>query len=360
MQNSKVQHKHFTELDILRSIATIGVFLHHILWTCGMYSYVSNAFGDCFVAFFFILSGFLTTKSQHENHCDDNITIKSAAQFITKKIIKLYPVYLICFILVIALNEGIKYTPIKVILLNALMLQSWIPHPAIYFSVNSVSWFISSLMFCYIMFLLVYKLMTNYPRTFWSIAGILYIAYFIVIHLIPDKLALPIIYICPIMQFFAFMFGMILWRIFTKTICHKSFNFGIAKLICWLSLIASLALCCYVPARYLFAPYWWPFWGAIILVTATAAIQKQPTDTFNLVTKPAFIFSKLCYPFFMLHPIVISTYLKICHNSGFGSPALLTITATFIATTAFSAAINHIINAFRTIFAKQISLIRKQ
>ena len=342
MNDSRVQHPHFTDLDILRGIATIGIFIHHISWRCGICNYIFSAFGDCFVAFFFILSGFLSTKSQQESGNADALTIKSVAHHIISKISKLYPMYLLCYILALTMSDSFEYIPTKVLLLNATMLQSWIPYPSLYFSVNSVSWFVSAIMFCHLLLLPVLKLMNKYSKVFWTAAILVYITYFIVIQYIPEEMTLPIIYINPLMEFPAFLFGIISFHIFNKASRYTSHNIGAAQLICWLALIASLALCCHVHPRYVFASYWWLVWGALIIVTAKASMQKSSSC---IAAKAMILMSKISYPFFMLHTIVIAGYINLCQHMEFASPVPLTIVITFTASIAASAITNRIINA---------------
>lgn len=64
---------------------------------------------------------------------------------------KLYPLHLLltiaCFI-----YFGINRNRVIQLVINTFLIQSWIPADGAYFSLNGVSWYLSSSVFCYFMF----------------------------------------------------------------------------------------------------------------------------------------------------------------------------------------------------------------
>ena len=330
----------FNGLNAIRGIAAIFIFLHHV----GLEGYVVTSFGDCFVSFFFILSGFLSTSSCEKRYATKAQSIESMSRFIIRKIGKLYPLYFLCLILALIVKGN--NLDIPVILLNAAMLQSWIPNPDIYFSGNSVSWFVSSLMFCYIMFIPMFRLMKNHYPIFIMLSATLFVSYFIVIQFIPDMLLTPIIYISPIMQFSAFLFGMILWNFF-KRVSFSLQHMESLYVLCVLVLVAMILLYCYVPERYALSSYWWLIWGVVIYLTAKRDMADTSNFTASVVGKALLAMGRISFPVYMLHTLVIAAYARICHFFAFESPISLTIAITFVASLCLSLAIDlHLYKAF--------------
>ena len=103
-----------------------------------------DAGGDCGVAFFFMLSGFVCSLGYGHRLREGTFNY---AGFIWKRFMKLYPLHLLCLLFYLV----VSHSPLDLkVLLNILLLQSWVPDADWYFSCNSVSWFLSSLLFCYL------------------------------------------------------------------------------------------------------------------------------------------------------------------------------------------------------------------
>ena len=142
-------------LQGLRVIGMMFIFFFHLgFMKEGDLSTIYNIFfydGYFAVTFFFILSGLVTYKSLSKNK--NSITLKASIDNTKKRIKRIYPLHIIT--LVLMLITSIQYgSSIKRIILsipNVLLLQSFIPLSSIYFGFNGVSWYISTLMFCYFM-----------------------------------------------------------------------------------------------------------------------------------------------------------------------------------------------------------------
>lgn len=146
-------------LQTLRGIAFLGIFLHH----CGF-----GSAGSWGVSIFFVLSGFLMTY----NYLPDGaflpeIGFKKCAVFAKNKISKLYKLHLIalicCFLLGILLKKQYLLNIIA-LLLDVLLVQSWIPNADIYFSLNGVSWYLSDYLFLSFMFLPILYILSGLRR----------------------------------------------------------------------------------------------------------------------------------------------------------------------------------------------------
>ena len=180
---------HFKSFDGLRFIAFLPIFFLH---ACGgdMLYTITLASLD----FFFLLSGFLTAYGRLPDFTatvpneQKKMAIWSyTMRYMSSKIRTFYPIHLGCFFwcLLIILcfspqsagfvpsspTEWAWKTP-----LHLLLLQSWSCEPDIKFCFNGVTWFLSSLMFCYavspLLLMQVSRLYSRYGKKCFFLIGI--------------------------------------------------------------------------------------------------------------------------------------------------------------------------------------------
>ncbi|KAA6341559.1 hypothetical protein EZS27_010629 [termite gut metagenome] len=132
-------------LTSLRFIFAIMIFMHHYSRGEGTGAIFPEGFLG--VTFFFILSGFVLSYSYWGKLSERKIHFWD---FLKRRVIKLYPLHLLC--LFVALVFSRFSLPIKTIIPNMLLLQSWIPIQGYYFSGNAVSWCLSNEIFFYFIF----------------------------------------------------------------------------------------------------------------------------------------------------------------------------------------------------------------
>ncbi|MBR6257278.1 MAG: acyltransferase [Lachnospiraceae bacterium] len=138
--------KRMDEIQALRGWAFLGVFLHHAAFYFD-WGYVG-------VSAFFVLSGFFATirPGGDERIPSPFDSIKKALQ----KTLRLYPLHIVMLCMITPLvMEGVIYSwqlrPVaKQFLLNVFLLQSWSPDHYDNISFNGVTWFLSTMMFLYI------------------------------------------------------------------------------------------------------------------------------------------------------------------------------------------------------------------
>ena len=144
--------KYFNSFEGLRLFAFLNVFLLHI----GSYritSFKNNAAWA--VSFFFMVSGFLYG---YKLYSEKNLSINETSDFSIKKILKIYPLYLVTLIAMFpfsgifnfGLNENL-FMWIKTFIYNITLMQSWAFNPKISYAFNGVSWFLSDFIFFIIM-----------------------------------------------------------------------------------------------------------------------------------------------------------------------------------------------------------------
>ena len=102
------------------------------------------------VEILFIISGFLMACNYHEKF--DDFTIQNGFKIIVKKLPRFYPIHLITFMLQLFFVSFWALKPIGYKLsigaLNLGLLHAWFVDTE--FSFNNVSWFLSALLFCYL------------------------------------------------------------------------------------------------------------------------------------------------------------------------------------------------------------------
>lgn len=106
------------------------------------------------VEFLFVSSGFLVGYNYYKRPMPN--TFHQSFKYAYKRFRTFYPLELINLILYIFFIKNIKLnqlnlTDIEVIIANILMIKSWSSYKFVFFSFNGVSWFLSSLLFCYFM-----------------------------------------------------------------------------------------------------------------------------------------------------------------------------------------------------------------
>ena len=136
----------------LRAIAFLGIFLSHI----GITQF--SPLGPWGVSIFFILSGFLMIWSYYGRQRISDYSVKENIIFAIRKVERLYPLHIVMMIIMLAFNirniDGIKKI-IKLLiklLSNITLMQAFFPNSSIYYSLNSVAWYLSVCFTLYFVF----------------------------------------------------------------------------------------------------------------------------------------------------------------------------------------------------------------
>lgn len=288
-------------LQVLRGMAALMIFAHHFF---GFKSKITLPFGDSAVAIFMVLSGFVLAYTFIRPGIGSKEST-SFPQFILKRLIRIYPLYFLGQVIMFALlNFDLSGSEA---LYNLLMIQNWTLQPRIFWAGNQPLWFISALMFSYVLFLPTLSLFTGKRLIMICSMALLLTAYFFCVKIIPDNMVYEIIYIFPPMQFPAFVLGMFGGILFNKTGEIKSglladslilISFGI--------LIIQMFYSDRVSERYALSSYWWTVtFGLILILALTDNSQSILTSIFH---RPALIkFGDMSYAFFVFH----SPFLKV-------------------------------------------------
>lgn len=317
-------------LQSLRGLLALAVLAAHF----GFNNDLLTDSGDIRIAGFMMLSAFVFTLSSLRRAESDSLP--SPVIFMRKRIAQLYPLYLVGLIISLVLT-GFSQGPGPTVA-DFLMLQSWSPNPDYYFSGNPPTWFISSIMFCYLAFLPTFRLAYGKPKAF-AIFMISYlVCYFAVALNVPDELVKGLVYVFPPMQFATYLFGIVL-----AFLCHYK-NISIkSPLLADFVVIVILALKAWllligqeISPRFTLCSYWWPSTFALLLIL-TATDKTNCLTTKLLHSKPLMALGNVSFSFYILHyPWVIASR-AVMHHCGISLPIglefcisafLLTIIAT--------------------------------
>ena len=152
-------------LQGIRAFAFLGIY------TCHSYLTVFGACGGWGVSVFMILSGFLMFYSYADTDRIKSIGLISNIKFGIGKVKRLYPLHIVTMLLAMPflIEECLGYHGIERILqpavrtlLNTTLLQTWVPVEGVYFSLNTVSWYLSTSLFLYCMFPVILFIMKKY------------------------------------------------------------------------------------------------------------------------------------------------------------------------------------------------------
>lgn len=290
-------------LQSLRFIFALMIFLHHSAVPLG-------AFGTFPVSFFLILSGFVMEKGYRERI--DGI---SYLQFAKSRLLRVYPTHLLCLAVALCVSLFLL-TPIKWegIIANMLLLQSWTPDKEIYFSGNSVSWFLSVILFCYLVFPVMSKLVRRYRHL--SLVAILTL-YFILVFLTPEERWHDVLYVNPLCRVVDFFIGMWLCEMLvnSRNVYEKKLNKGTwgGQFLGLISLFVSLSAIYFslsVPKWINFSVMWWL---PSVFIIYVCYILRDNDDLISKVLrhKIPVALGTLSFAFYMIHIQVlrINNYL---------------------------------------------------
>lgn len=316
-------------LTSLRGIFILFIFFHHCL---NLYP----GGGSMAVAFFFVLGGFSMTLGYKDKITDKAFDYK---KYLTRRCIKFYPLHWICLIAALPfalLSFNIKQIPIFVI--NAALIQTWIPIKEVYFSFNAVSWYLSNTMFFAVVFPFVFRWIAGAsPKGKRLIAGVMTVIYVVVALLIPEEKYHAILYISPYMRLMDFMFGIFLALGYLKlkdrsmekwnnAVCQIAIVSLIVLLVVESSLLSENAT--------LFAPV---YWIPVALLIVIASLSERVGGGQILQNKWLQRLGELSFIIFMIHQIILryTTILfeKILHLENDIIYVVFTLTMTILVST---------------------------
>jgi len=299
------------------------------------------------------------------NHYADKIqnNFKYSFDFMKKRLKKFINIHIITFCLMIpyvVYNFIRSYSGIKSIIkltltagLNFSLLQSWIPKPSVYFSFNTVSWYLSTILFCYICTPKLIKFIRENINT--NKRQIIVATLLIIVKIFFEYVIKNISYydyIChvnPIYRLGDYFLGLILGAYFLQNVAkYKKKTVNIMQIVTILIYIISVFVCRDIWVRALYIPL-------TMIMIYFIAIQEGiiAKCITNKITEKL---GKINLEFFMTHMILISyipdfIWYKFVPNT-IGFNILLVITL-FILSICFSFLLKYINNVIDKFLKKE-------
>lgn len=226
--------KKYRSIDAIRGIFALLIVWHHLCPIMGI-SYHMD-FGNTIVLFFFVLSGFhitITWKDKIQDHCKD---------FIIKRCSKIFPIQWLMTLLFVVC--GINIVSIWAVPFHLTLTQSLIPSWEINFTVNTPSWFLSSLFVCYLITPFILNAV-NRNKIFFELVLIFCIACFtIFIYILPNTIGRRwLVYINPFARLIDFSVGVLLGIIWSA---FSNFVMNISRKTAIFTLFELVALCGFI------------------------------------------------------------------------------------------------------------------
>ncbi len=279
------------------------IYYHHY----GFDTTFTEGLGDFAVTFFFMLSGFVLWLSMQSQPLPD------LKHFLTRRIGRVFPLYIITWIVAIAVLPYSGFFRGK--LLGLLALQSWMPIQDEYFAGNPVGWFISDLFFFYLLLIPLCRLHKLSSTSFYAIIIAYFIGYFAVSASVPSELVEAIVYINPLMQLSAFLIGILLCQWFLSS-PRVNGRCRAASLQLLSVTVIACSMICYgmVNARWGNASYWWIAAGLCIL---TFSMTDRATTLTNRLLQSSLLMmvGRLSFSFYLIHVLCIKGWdylLTLC------------------------------------------------
>ncbi len=308
------------------------------------------------VAFFFVLGGFSMTLGYK-----DRLTLSSFkyGNYLMRRCCKFYPLHWLCLLAAIPLSLSVfDVRKIPIFLMNAALVQTWIPINDFYFSFNKVSWYLADTMFFTLVFPLSFKkILKLSPISL--VAGFVAIlgAYISIAVLIPKEWYHAMLYINPFIRFTDFLFGVNLALFYLKQkdnnhryVIPRVENSIIVALLIMLLVVES---CVLEEEVRLIAPLYWPFIGLLILTVSLQNTEngnggKHSQMTVNnkvhnwLQNRYLYMLGKLSFIIFLVHQLVLRYTKKIFDILHFDN-SVTYVTCTFLFTILISLLIDRYI-----------------
>ena len=341
-------------LQSLRFFFIILVVLSH---------YIGSSFdfgGECGVSFFFMLSGFVLSLAYSERITKG---LFSTTPFVVKQWIKIYPLHILTFIVMFALDIRLeKYCDITAVIANILLLQSWVPADSFYFVANSPSWFLCDILFFYVVFSSLNKyILRSDNRKLLAISLVVILLYICLMAVLPTYLVNPILYANPLTRLLDFIVGIILYKLYVSDngialrdkLNGKSFlTVSLMELSVILLVVITAILYPHLPQRVRTVSI---FWLAIPLFIFFFAMTDKHSGVISkfLQVKTMLWLGNISFCIYIIHAPVLRIFNSISVHTGIADSTLVH----FILFTTILILFSHITNKFNNALISRIGSI---
>lgn len=252
-------------LQSLRFIFALLIFHHHFFTTPQV-----DQFGLYPVCFFFILSGFVMAMGWGDRVLAKNFNYRT---YLIKRLIRILPLNILCLTLYMivpiisdVLNNQVSVSQYAYLPFDALLLQAFFPLESIYFSGNAVAWFLSDMLFCYLLFPFIIRWIKK--RNGIMLIAIIPLVYLVFIPIIKEDMVHALLYISPFFRIVDFILGIIVYEFVSKFKITNKNSILLTTLETFAIGISVLVILVYpiVPVAYTKAALFWL--PSVILILA--------------------------------------------------------------------------------------------
>lgn len=293
-------------LQSLRGVFVIMVFLSHFVINQACDRVFYNG-GTMAVEYFILLSGFVLCAG-YEMHIEQSrIGYKD---FIVKRLIRIYPLHFVCLLLWVIVNlKHVEYLFPEVIP-NLFLIQAWFPDMNVFYGCNTPSWYLSALLFCYLMFPLLIRFYERMPKAFVTVWGVLMVLYVDFLAFRCDgSVELWLTRVIPSTRLLDFMLGMLLWQLFSSVRQSgfanrlRSLSYGVKTLVECLPVALYVAATCFasgLSVPWLSQSVWWL--PTIVCILTFSLLDKAGGALSRLLEcRPLLVFGNASFCFYLLH-----------------------------------------------------------
>ncbi len=284
----------------LKFIAVLLMFYWHSELTAKWPSLID--FGARCCEFLFVVSGFLVVYNYKRKY--DNI-FKETISYSAKKIIKMWPLHIGALVAILFIERAtFSLSSIPSLILNAFLLQSWSSDASVIMSFNGISWFLSAILFCYILTPILVKLCKNYKLS------LVILPILIVLRLMLDRYLPNLGFLSRFLNMHTscfvriteFLMGMLLCPIFLKI---KEKIQGKEKLIFYLFSCLEIVILLGIILAMRFLSQSRAFFAALMCVVVFVFAFDSGILSKAFSYQPVKILSNIQYEFFILHVVVL-------------------------------------------------------
>ena len=285
------------------------IFLHHTI------NY--NGGGSLGVEFFFILSGFVMTIGYKDRILNESF---SYIDFVKKRAVKYYPLHWLCLLLALFLKayRG-EFTSGSIVplIINAALLQSWVPYESVYFSFNAASWFLSDILFFVCLFPVLLKALSavwESKKKTLLLFSLLFLGYLVLCLTVSNSYRHYFLYINPLTRLIDFIIGIFTAKVLLDLKKREEGSFWPYKvplLILLYSCIPILILLSVsLPERLLLcSPVFAPLICMLLILISLPSIGGNSAFSW----RPLIVLGTYSFEFYMIHKVCIS-YLHYLKN----------------------------------------------
>ena len=205
-------------LNSLRFILILMIVISHS--TLPISQDLINYLGEFPVAIFFVISGFVLSLSKGEKLQKE---VLGNRNFFLSRIIKLYPLHILILAILILMDWRLGRILLWYqILSHSLLIQTWYPAHDFMAHLNAATWFISDLIFFYLIFKYLYAWIMRHSWLYLLATISIYMAVYISISLCAQAdYSAGYIYAHPLFRMIDFMIGILLYKVCRSQYCVK-------------------------------------------------------------------------------------------------------------------------------------------